>query len=112
MLEEMLEEARREDLAVSRYRVKTERLAAMSFENARRTKEEDIAMQRATQEELVAAQIAATRKEHARALNRRRETTKHRDAALTGVMAIQSAAHEKRTQAVLGLKKSTERVFD
>jgi hypothetical protein len=112
MLETMLEEARREDLAVSRYRVKTERFAALRLENARRAKEKDIAMQRATQDALAEAQIAATKVEHERALGRRREATRYRDSAMGGVMAVQSAAHQKRTKAVLELKKSTERVFD
>ena len=110
LLEEMLQEARREDAAVAKYRVKKERETALRFESQRRKKEADVKLQRNIQEELAETQIDATKAEHATALRRRKDALRHRDTALTGIMSIQSAEHQKRTQAVLGLKKSTERV--
>ena len=110
LLEEMLQGARLEDSAVSKYRVKKERETALRFESQRRKKQADITLQRTIQENLATTQIEATKTEHTNALRRRQDALRHRDTALTGIMSIQSGEHSKRTQAILGLKKSTERV--
>ena len=110
LLEEMSKETRREDTAVSTYRIQKERETALRFESTRRKKQQDIVLQQNIQQELATQQIEATQQEHATALRRRTEALRHRDTALTGIMSIQNKAHGKRTKAVLGLKKSTERV--
>ena len=110
LLEEIMKETRRENAAVSKYRVKKERESALRFESSRRKKEQDILLQQTIQKDLATTQIEATQMEHSAALRRRVDSLRHRDTALTGIMAIQSETHNKRTKAILELKKSTERV--